>query len=247
MREPILTTTVTFPDRIELLVGLPGGVERYTTGVPAVKLEKTVDEFRRAVQNPLSNRDRELGRTIYDWTVAPYAKRIADVGIETLVFIPDGRLRTLPFAALSDGEHCLSEKYAMATALSLRLLSSPNLASETGRPVLAGVSESVQGFSALAAVGSELAEIQPIEGEGELFLNEAFTLDEVRAAVNREVPGVVHLATHAVFTGNPDTSFLLTYDGRVGFGDLSDVVGMTRADGAPLDLLVLSACETAVG
>ena len=98
----------------------------------------------------------------------------------------------------------------------------------------------------LAAVDNELAEIQRIEG-GELLLNDAFTLDRVRTAVQQEVPGVVHLATHAVFTGNPDTSFILTYGGRVSFDDLSDVVGMTRADGAPLDLLVLSACETAVG
>ncbi|MFT5442955.1 MAG: filamentous hemagglutinin family protein, partial [Myxococcota bacterium] len=239
--------TVTFPDRIELIVGLPTGVERYTTKVAAARLIKTVDQFRTAVQNPLSNEHRALGKKIYEWTVAPYADRIAELGIETLVFIPDGRLRTLPFAALSDGEHYISERYATATALSLRLLTSPDIASEPGRPVLAGVSESVQGFSKLAAVDSELAEIQAIEGSGELFLNKEFTLDQIRSAVEREVPGVVHLATHAVFTGNPDTSFLLTYDGRVGFDDLSDVVGMTRADGAPLDLLVLSACETAVG
>jgi len=114
------------------------------------------------------------------------------------------------------------------------------------RPVLAGLSESVQGFSELAAVPDELAQIKATEG-GDLLLNEAFTLDEIRSAVQREIPGIVHLATHAVFTGNPDTSFLLTHGGKVGFDDLSDVVGMTQADGAPLDLLVLSACETAVG
>ena len=58
---------------------------------------------------------------------------------------------------------------------------------------------------------------------------------------------MLHLATHAVFTGNPDTSFLLTYGGRVGFDDLSDLVGMKEFDGRPIDLLVLSACETAAG
>ena len=112
--------------------------------------------------------------------------------------------------------------------------------------MLAGVSESVQNFAALEAVDEELGRIQDLEG-GELLLNRAFTLDRIRAAVAQEIPGIVHLATHAVFTGNPDTSFLLTYDGRVGFEELSDVVGMTKAEGAPLDLLVLSACETAVG
>ncbi|MBW2389786.1 MAG: hypothetical protein JRG89_15330, partial [Deltaproteobacteria bacterium] len=74
--------------------------------------------------------------------------------------------------ALNDDGEYLSERYATATALSLRLLASPELASEAGRPVLAGVSESVQGFSALAAVDAELAEIQTIEG-GEVLLNKA--------------------------------------------------------------------------
>jgi len=50
-----------------------------------------------------------------------------------------------------------------------------------------------------------------------------------------------------LFTGNPDTSFLLTYDGRVGYDEPSNVVRMTRVDGTPLDLLVWSECEAAVG
>jgi CHAT domain-containing protein len=200
-----------------------------------------------AVQNPLSNEHRALGQQLYQWMVAPYAERMDEEGIETLVFIPDGRLRTLPFAALSDADgYYVGDRFATVTALSLRLLTSPDLPSERGRPVLAGVSESVQGFSELAAVTEELIQIQAIEG-GELLLNESFTLNKIREAVEKEVPGIVHLATHAVFTGNPDTSFLLTYGGRVSFDDLSDVIGMTGADGAPLDLLVLSACETAVG
>ena len=239
--------TVTLPDRVEMLVGLPDGIERFTTKVSAARLNKSIDDFRVAVQNPLTNAHQALGKQLHNWIVAPYAERLDEEGIETLVFIADGRLRTLPFAALSDSEdRYVGERFATATALSLRLLTPPEMVSERGRPVLAGLSESVQGFSELAAVPDELAQIQAIEG-GDLLLNEAFTLDEIRSAVQREIPGIVHLATHAVFTGNPDTSFLLTHGGRVGFDDLSDVVGMTQADGAPLDLLVLSACETAVG
>ena len=209
-------------------------------------MNAAVDDFRRAVQDPTSDRYLALAQRLHRLIVAPYAEKLAKAKIETLVFIPDGRLRTLPFAALHDGEKFLGDQYAMATALSIRLLSNRSLASHSGRPVLAGVSESVQGFSALASVEGEINEIHAIEG-GKVLLNRDFTLDGIRSAIESEIPGVIHLATHAVFTGNPDTSFLLTYGGRVGFDDLADVIGMTQAEGAPLDLLVLSACETAVG
>ncbi len=238
--------TVTLPDRLELLVGLPSGIERFAVPVSATRLNKTIDRFRREVQNPLSRAYRNSGRKLHDWIVKPMQDHLAANEVDTLVFIADGRLRTLPFAALYDGKDHLADRYALASALSLRLLVPDAIASETGRPVLAGVSEAVQGFSPLAAVENEIAEIHDSYG-GEVLLNEAFTLDSVRGAIDRETPGIVHLATHAVFSGNPDTSFLLTYAGRVGFDDLSDVVGMTRTGGAPLDLLVLSACETAVG
>jgi CHAT domain-containing protein len=238
--------TITLPERLELLVGLDGRIERFTTPVSARELVGTVDRFRASVQNPLSSEYRVLGERLHAWLVAPYAERLAQAGVDTIVFVPDGRLRTLPFGALNDGEQYVVDRYATAVALSLHLLAAPELGSEPGRPILAGVSEGVQGFSPLEAVDRELAAIRELEG-GELLLNRSFTLDGVRAAVASEIPGVVHLATHAVFTGNPETSFLLTYGGRVGFDDLSDVVGMTRVGGAPLDLLVLSACETAAG
>ena len=238
--------TVSLPDRIELIVGMRGELKRYQSKATTRELQYTIDAFRRSVQNPLSLRHQGLGRRLHEWLVDPYRDELDAAGISTLVFVPDGRLRTVPFAALTDGETYLADRYAMATAISLDLLVSPKIENEPGRPVLAGVSEAVQGFSPLEAVDDELSGIQELRG-GEVLLNKAFTLEGVRNAVSTEIPGVVHLATHAVFSGDPDSSFLLTYAGRVGFEDLSDVVGMTRVDGNPLDLLVLSACETAVG
>jgi filamentous hemagglutinin family protein len=238
--------TVILPDRLELLLTLPSGIERFTSKIPAVKLIALVDKFRTEVQNPRSNAYRPLSRRLFELIVAPFQQRLAESGVETLIFVPDGRLRTLPFVALHDGEAFLGDHYATATTLSLNLLSNVDLESEIGAPLFAGLSESVQGFAALESVEDELEQIQDLEG-GEVLLNQAFTLDRIKSEIAQQVPGILHLATHAVFTGNPDSSFLLTYSGRVGFDELSDVVGMTRAGGAPLDLLVLSACETAIG
>jgi CHAT domain-containing protein len=58
---------------------------------------------------------------------------------------------------------------------------------------------------------------------------------------------MVHFASHAVFTGNPETSFLLTHDGRLTLDRMGDMIGQTRFRDTPLELLVLSACETAAG
>jgi len=59
--------------------------------------------------------------------------------------------------------------------------------------------------------------------------------------------GVVHIATHGVFAGDAESSFLLTHDGRITMNDLGSLVGRTRFRDQPIELLTLSACETAEG
>ena len=58
---------------------------------------------------------------------------------------------------------------------------------------------------------------------------------------------LVHFATHGVFTNEYSDSFLLAYDRKLSLGRLQSTVGRRRYLDNPLELLVLSACETAVG
>ena len=55
------------------------------------------------------------------------------------------------------------------------------------------------------------------------------------------------MATHGVFGGNDEHSFLLTHDDKLNMSELSELlqVGLFREQ--PLELLTLSACQTAVG
>ena len=112
--------------------------------------------------------------------------------------------------------------------------------------LLAGVSESVQGFPAVPEVPKELAAIHEILG-GEVLLDDAFETQRFEAEVAAEPRSIVHLASHAVFTGDPATSFLLTHDGQLTMDRMADIVGMTQFREQPLELLALSACETAAG
>ena len=52
----------------------------------------------------------------------PYAQTLAARDVDTLVFVPGGALRTIPLAALHDGEAFVVERFAVAVTPSLNLL-----------------------------------------------------------------------------------------------------------------------------
>ena len=233
-------------DRLELLVRLPSGLERFTVPVAAEEIEAEARAFRLLVQDRTSSAYRPVARKLYDWLVRPYAAQLAATEVQTLVFVPDGALGTIPMAALHDGEHYLAERFALATAPGLSLVDARPLDVEGVKPLIGGVSQSVQEFAALGSVPSELEAIRGLFG-GEVLLDASFQAARIQNAVQEARPTLVHLASHAVFTGDPATSFLLTHDGRITMDELGALLSRTRFRSDPIELLVLSACETAVG
>lgn len=238
---------ILLPDRLELLVSLPSGLRRYTQPVTADAVRAKVGELRAVLQQVSTNRYLGPSRELYAWLVEPYAAELAASGVETLVFVPDGPLRTIPMTVLHDGESFLIDRYAVAVAPALKLLGPEPLEPAPRRVLLGGVSEPVQDFPALPNVEGELAEIQGVFGGAGVLLDSQFTLDRIAGEVETVDPKVVHFATHAVFTGDPATTFLLAHDRKVGMEQLSDLVGMERPLREPIELVVLSACNTAEG
>jgi CHAT domain-containing protein len=112
--------------------------------------------------------------------------------------------------------------------------------------MLAGISKSVQGFSALSRVPSELADIRTMFG-GNVLQDEAFVVPSLDAALVREPYSIVHIASHAQFNQDPARTFLLAFDAKLGLERLSEMVGVTQYRSEPIELLTLSACETAAG
>jgi len=112
--------------------------------------------------------------------------------------------------------------------------------------LLAGLSEAVQGYPALPGVPGELASIEEIYG-GEVLLDAGFEDDTLERSLENLQPGVVHIASHAEFTGEPDTSFVLTHSSHLSIEELSRLIRAGRYGSEPVELLMLSACETASG
>ncbi len=237
---------IVLPNRLELLVSLPGGgLMRHSVPVGSEQLETAARRFRIALQNPLGRDYRALGQQLYGWLVAPYAKDLEARNVKTLVFVPDGALRAVPMAALYDGEHFLLERYAVAVTPGLSLVDPRPLDRESAKLLLAGVSAGSGELPPLPKVKDELAAVQALYG-GEVLLDRDFSQRRFATELADTKPSVVHLATHAQFTGDPATSYLLAGDGKLTLDYLAELVGPTQYR-QPLELLVLSACETAAG
>lgn len=195
---------------------------------------------------------------VYDWLIRPAEQDIAKSDVKTLVFVLDSSLLNLPMAVLHDGKQFLVEKYAIAYTPGLQLLD-PNKPLTKSRisALKAGISEPRQiklsssekpvTFSALPFVKQELEKIKP-QLSGPVLLNEEFTSAAIQKAIASVSFPVVHLATHGLFSSNAEETFILTWDGSLNIDQLNTKL-RSRAIGGKgaIELLVLSACQTATG
>ncbi len=198
-------------------------------------------------------RDRQqeslvLAQQVYGWLIKPFEEDLEKSGVETLVFILNGPLVNLPMPVLHDGEKFLVQKYAIAQTPGLELLDPKPLERGELSVLKGGLSEAREGFSALPNVKRELADLEDkLEIPGEVILNQDFTRAAIQNAID-EVPfPVVHLATHGQFSSNLEKTFLVTWDGPLNIDELKDLLGREEGGRNAIELLVLSACETATG
>ena len=236
-------------DRLEVIFGLPGEpLRHYSTPLGEEELRETLNRFRQSLSLSFSRSEQlQLYQQLYDWLIRPVAADLQRAQTETLVFVLDGQLRNLPMAVLHDGHHYLIEDYSLAIAPSLQLLEPQPLDNRRLQAVVAGLSESRAGFTALPGVETELNRIRSTIN-ADVRLNESFTIEATRNALRRADSPVLHLATHGQFSSNAEDTFILTWDGQLNVNELGQL--LQRRDeqrfGA-LELLVLSACQTAMG
>ena len=238
---------ISLPERLELLVSLPSGLVKYTVPVTNEDLVREVHLFRQRLEKRTTRQYMHQARQLYQWLIKPIEGALQANDVTTLVVVPDSALRAVPIAALHDGKDFLITHYAVAMTPSLRLTDPRPIKRENVTVLLSGLTESVQGFPPLVFVDSELDSIQSLYGS-KVFLDDAYQKAVVKQELADNQYSIVHFATHGQFSGNVKDSFLLTYDGKISMDDLEDFVGvsMFRED-HPVELLTLSACETAAG
>lgn len=242
---PIILT-----DRLEIILSLPGQpLRQYRVNLPQKEVEKKLDQLLEALNPVFSSPERlRLSQEVYNCLIRPAEEDLAKSGIKTLVFVLDGSLRNLPMAALFDGKQYLIEKYSLALAPGLQLLPTrQSLVKEQFKTLTAGLTESRQGFSALPGVKVEVNQIA-LEVPSQIFLNQDFTETNLQNQLKFATYPVIHLATHGQFSSNPEETFILTWDKKITVKEFEELL-RSREQGQtnPIELLVLSACQTAAG
>lgn len=239
---------IILPDKLAVVVSLPGQPLRYhSTPVSQQEVELTADRFRLALTQRNSPRVLPLAEKVYDWLIGPATADLEASKIDTLVFVLDGVLRNIPMSALHDGERYAIERYGIALTPGLQLLESKPLEPKRLGVLSAGLSESRQGFAALPYVKTELKEIGT-KVSSRTLLDRDFTSGSFQKAIDDNPLPIVHLATHGQFSSELDQTFLLTWDDRIGIDRLRGLLQTAELDRSKaIELLVLSACETAAG
>ena len=263
---------IILPERLEIILSLPGkSLKQITIPINEREVNQTVDLlydrlYNQSVDNSASNifntiplNPLEVRKNleellpileqIYNWTIKPLETDLVSNQIETLVFILNGSLQKVPLAALYDGREYLLEKYNIALAPSLQLTDSQLRDRQELKVLAAGVSQQVeirgQIFPALTNVPRELNQIEAAFPASEQLLDGEFTTETIKNRLKTDFP-VIHLATHGLFSSNSDNTFIVTGDGQaISIEHLSNLIN-TNNPQKP-ELLVLSACETAIG
>lgn len=237
---------IILPDRMELLLSLPDGLRRFTAQVDADTLTKEVRAFRRRLEKRTTHQYLRHARRLYDWIIRPIEAELKQQDVNTLVIVPDGPLRTIPMAALHDGKQFLTAKYALATTPGLTLTDPRPIKRENVQLLLSGLTEAVQGFPGLPNVAEELQTISDLYG-GTVLKDKKFLLANVEKELTENPYSIVHIASHGQFDSDVTKTFLLTYDTKLSMDTLGRLMGLTTFRENAVELLTLSACQTAAG
>ena len=159
-KDTAVVYTLIFPQRLDLILGIHSGLKKFSIPIDAAALSQKINKLRASLQKRSRWDYLTEAQRFYGLVIKPLELELNVNGINTIIFVPDGTLRTLPFAALHDGNRFLIEKYAVVVEPSLDL-TDPRLIRRKNPQVLsAGLTESVQGFAPLSNVRNELDGIQ---------------------------------------------------------------------------------------
>lgn len=248
------TAAILYPiileEELQVIVKIPKqSLQNYSTKISHTEVEEILVELRKNLVNPIATKAIQTqAHRVYDWLLKPIESQLQKSGVDTLVFVLDGPLRNLPMAALYDGKQYLVEKYAVALSVGLQLLDPKPLVQQQLRALAAGLTQPPPGFSKFApllAIKSEFDSIIKAGVSTTSLVDGDFKKKNLESEIGDASFNIVHLATHGQFSSRLEDTFILDFDGKI---NVKDFDTLFRSQGRSIvELLVLSACQTATG
>ncbi|MCC5616866.1 CHAT domain-containing protein [Nostoc sp. CHAB 5836] len=235
---------------LQVIVKIPNQhLQSYSTKISQSEVQQLLVELRKNLVNPTAIKAVQTqAHQLYDLLLKPIESQLSKSRVDTLVFVLDGPLRNVPMAALYDGKQYLVEKYAVALSVGLQLLDPKPLVKQQLRALTAGLTQPPPGFSRFAPLLAIKSEFQGITKAGvstTSLIDGDFNQKNLENEIDAASFNIVHLATHGEFSSRLEDTFILDFNGRI---NVKDFDTLFRSQGKTvIELLVLSACQTATG
>jgi filamentous hemagglutinin family protein len=234
-------------DALEITLITSRGRFRKRVPVLSDRLLETASTFRREVTNPIKTHTTSYltsAQKLYQWMIEPIYADLYSQGISNLVFLPEGGLRSIPYAALHNGRQFLIEQYSVALMPSLGLTKTGYQTLQDTKLFAIGISAATQDQKPLPMVQAELTTVGKIWPDDQMYFNQDATLATLQDARKKYPFQIVHLATHANFSAtNPKEAYIQLWNEQLKLEQIRQL----GWNSPPVDLLLLSACRTAIG
>ncbi|WP_260446987.1 CHAT domain-containing protein [Nostoc sp. 2RC] len=192
---------------------------------------------------------------LYSSLIAPLKTHIPSSG--TIVFALDTSFQSLPMGLLHDGKNYLIKQYSVAETLGSKIRSPKSLSKNQFTALIAGLSKespsfndknAPKGLKPLSGVVVEVADVKKETTSSTVLLNENFTSLEFQKELTKNDFPIVHISTHGQFSSNSDKTVFLAYDKAINILEFDSLLkSKVQSHENAIELLVLSACQTAKG
>ncbi len=182
-------------------------------------------------------------QNVYNSIIKPIKKYLPAKG--KLVFVPDNYFQSLPIGMLHDGKDYLMKSYNISVGLNLPLQGRISSKDKDIKVIFAGISEPINQLNALPEVEKEAALVKENTSKLKLLLNKKFTNSRFQRVISQKSNfPVIHISTHGQFSSDPEQTYILAWDEAINVREFESLI---RNHKVPIELLVLSACQTAKG
>lgn len=194
-------------------------------------------------------------QALYEKLIAPIASYLPASG--TLTFILDKSFQSIPMGILYNGKNYLLEQYSIAATLGSRIRYPKPLSKKRFTALIAALSKpspslldrnAPKGVRSLPKAKEEVKDVQSQTQSSLTLLDEKFTTPRLEQEISKNNFPIVHISTHGQFSSDPLKTVLLAYDKVINIREFDKLLkGKIKTDTDAIELLVLSACQTAKG